>query len=58
MSHLQHYVGLDVSVKETALCIVDPHGRVVHRASVESDPRLIGQYLLDPTDPFPAGFRL
>lgn len=32
----QHHVGLDVSVKETAICIVDPHGKVVHRATVES----------------------
>src|SRR5688572_30420404 len=42
----QHYVGLDVSVKETAICIVDPQGRVVHRAAVESDPRLISEHLL------------
>lgn len=34
----QHHVGLDVSVKETAICIVDPCGKVVHRATVESDP--------------------
>ena len=43
----QHYVGLDVSVKETALCVVDLQGRIVHRATVESDPHLIGQHLLD-----------
>jgi len=42
----QHYVGLDVSVRETAICIVDPQGRVVHRASVESDPRLLCEHLL------------
>jgi transposase len=43
----QHFVGLDVSVKETVNCIVDPHGRVVHRASVESDPVVIREHLLD-----------
>ncbi len=43
----QHFVGLDVSVKETALCVVDPQGRVVHRASLESDPGVISEHLLD-----------
>lgn len=42
----QHFVGLDVSVKETAVCILDPQGRVVHRACVESDPRVIREHLL------------
>jgi len=42
----QHFVGLDISVKETAICIVDPHGKVVHRASVESDPGVIREHLL------------
>lgn len=43
----QHFVGLDISVKETTICIVDPHGRVVDRASVESDPKVISERLLD-----------
>ena len=42
----QHFVGLDVSVKETAICILDPQGRVVHRACVESDPKVIREHLL------------
>ena len=42
----QHFVGLDVSVKETAICVVDPQGRVVHRAAVESHPAVISQHLL------------
>ena len=42
----QHHVGLDVSVKETAICIVDQRGRVVRRATIESDPRLISEHLL------------
>ncbi len=37
----QHFVGLDVSVKETAICILDPQGRVAHRACLESDPKVI-----------------
>ena len=43
----QHHVGLDVSVKETAICIVDPHGKVVHRATIESHPEAIGRHLID-----------
>ena len=42
----QHHVGLDVSVKTTAICIVDPHGKVVHRAIVESHPEVIGRHLI------------
>lgn len=41
-----HFVGLDVSVKETAICVLDPQGRVVHRARVESDPKVIRGHLL------------
>jgi transposase len=43
---MQHFVGLDVSVKETALCVLDKDGRIVHRALVESDPRVISECLL------------
>ena len=42
----QHFVGLNVSVKETAICILDPQGRVVHRACVENDPKVIREHLL------------
>jgi transposase len=43
----QHFVGLDVSVKQTALCVVDMHGRIIHRATVESDPAVIREHLLN-----------
>ncbi len=43
----QHHVGLDVSVKETAIRIVDPHGKVVHRSTVESHPEVIGRHPID-----------
>jgi transposase len=43
----QHFVGLDVSVKETAICIIDLQGRTVHRACVESDPKVIREHLFD-----------
>jgi transposase len=43
---MQHFVGLDVSVKETAICVVDEQGRVVARATVESEPAAIVSWLL------------
>ena len=38
---MQHFVGLDVSVKETALCVLDEVGHVTHRATLDSDPAVI-----------------
>lgn len=40
----QHFVGLDVSVKETAICILDPQVRLVHCACAESDPEVIREH--------------
>lgn len=38
---MNHYVGLDVSVKETAICIVDERGKAVWETKVASDPAAI-----------------
>ena len=35
---MKHYAGLDVSVKETAICIVDENGRICRAAKVVSHP--------------------
>jgi transposase len=43
---MQHFVGLDVSVKETAVCVVDEMGHVAARATVESEPAAIVDWLL------------
>jgi transposase len=43
---MQHFAGLDVSVKETTLCILDEEGRIAHRAILESDPSVISKHLL------------
>jgi transposase len=34
---MQHYVGLDVSVKETSVCIVDKAGRVIREVNVATE---------------------
>src|SRR5436189_5104273 len=35
---MQHYVGLDVSVKETSMCIVDKAGNVIREVKVATKP--------------------
>jgi transposase len=35
---MQHYVGLDVSVKGTSVCIVDKPGKVVREVKVATEP--------------------
>jgi hypothetical protein len=43
---MDHFAGLDVSVKETSVCIVDDTGRIIREADIarmpnrrESEPR-------------------
>jgi transposase len=38
---MQHYVGLDVSVKETSVCIVDKAGKVVREIKVATEPEAV-----------------
>ena len=35
---MDHFGGLDVSVKETSICIVDDTGRIVREVKVASEP--------------------
>ena len=43
-----HFAGLDVSVKETSLCIVDDAGRIVREVKVASEPEALLQALKKP----------
>jgi transposase len=38
---MEHFAGLDVSVKETSICIVDDTGRIVREAKVASEPEAL-----------------
>src|SRR2546430_11181413 len=38
---MKHCAGLDVSIKETAICIVDETGKVVREAKVTTEPEAI-----------------
>jgi hypothetical protein len=41
----EHYVGLDVSLKLTAICIVDRTGKIEREGVVSSDPQTIATFI-------------
>ena len=45
---MDHFAGLDVSVKETSVCIVDDTGRIVREVRVASEPEALLQVLKNP----------
>src|SRR6478735_5445397 len=45
---MDQFAGLDVSVKETSLCIVDDAGRIVREAKVASEPEALLAMLTNP----------
>ena len=45
---MDHSAGLDVSVKETSICIVDDTGRIVREVKVASEPEALLQVLGSP----------
>jgi transposase len=42
---MDHFAGLDVSVKETSVCIVDDTGRIVREVKVASEPEALLEVL-------------
>ena len=45
---MDHFAGLDVSVKETSVCIVDDTGRIVREVKVASEPEALLPVLRNP----------
>ena len=45
---MDHFAGLDVSVKETSLCIVDGTGKIVREVKVASEPDTLLAVLTNP----------
>ena len=35
---MKHYVGLDVSQRETSVCVVDENGKLLYEGNVKSHP--------------------
>jgi transposase len=46
---MDYFTGLDVSVKQTSLCIVDGSGRIVREVKVASEPEALLQVLKQPS---------
>ena len=42
---MEQYVGLDVSLKQTAICIVDRKGRIEREGVAASDPETIAAFV-------------
>ena len=42
---MEHFAGLDVSVKDTSVCIVDDTGKIVREVKVASEPDALLQEL-------------
>src|SRR5260370_36212735 len=45
---MDHFAGLDVSVKESSVCIVDDTGRIVREVKVASEPEALLPVLTNP----------
>jgi len=46
---MEHFAGLDVSVKETSVCIVDDTGKIVREVKVASEPAALLKVLGNPS---------
>jgi transposase len=46
---MDHFAGLDVSVKETSVCVVDDAGSIVREVKVASEPEALLRVLQNPT---------
>ncbi len=44
---MEHYAGLDVSVKETSVCVIDGAGKTIREVKVASEPEAILAVLVD-----------
>lgn len=42
---MEHYAGLDVSLEQTSVCVVDAQGQVVREAKVASEPEALVGFL-------------
>ena len=48
---MDYFAGLDVSVKETSVCIVDDTGKIVREVRVASEPEALLKVLTNPRLP-------
>jgi predicted NBD/HSP70 family sugar kinase len=41
---MEYYAGIDVSLKESSVCVVDVSGKVVREVKVASEPEALVRY--------------
>jgi hypothetical protein len=46
---MDHFAGLDVSVKDTSVCIMDDTGKIVREVKVPSEPKALLKVLTNPS---------
>ncbi len=49
---MDHFAGLDISVKETSVCIVDETGKIAREVKVASEPEALLAVLKNPAYQF------
>jgi transposase len=42
---MEHYAGIDVSLEQSSVCVVDGTGRIVREAKVASEPEALMRFL-------------
>lgn len=42
---MRHYIGLDVSMKETSVCVINENGKIVKENTIPTEPREIASYI-------------
>ncbi len=42
---MELYIGMDVSLKETSICVVDGKGEIVSEGTVSSEPAAIAAFI-------------
>jgi transposase len=41
---MEHFAGIDVSLEQSSVCVVDGSGRIVREAKVASEPAALGRF--------------
>ena len=44
---MEHYAGIDVSLEQSSVCVVDATGRVVREAKVASEPETLVRWFAE-----------